>query len=139
MGATIISDTEVIRLVLDNAGSYAVWLGAGASREAGMDTADEICKTIRSDLEKNLPRSVREDAGKLTRWATNNLKWEDLSRRYTTCIRVGRPSLPIRVRFFRDLLNQHSRPAFCQHATALLMQAGLIQRTCLTTNFDHLL
>ncbi|MGH7466827.1 MAG: macro domain-containing protein [Longimicrobiales bacterium] len=139
MAVRIISDSEVIRLLTVNHGAYAFWLGAGTSREAGLETADEICFEIKSALEKQLSASVLADKAAVDRWAVEQLKWNDLGRRYTTCIRRGYPALAQRVRYFRELLGRKSVPSFSHHATALLMRWGLIKNTCLTTNFDHLI
>jgi O-acetyl-ADP-ribose deacetylase len=136
MELSIISDSDVIRYVANDRNTYALWLGAGASREARIITADEICLDIRKQLEatrKNESQKARE------RWAADELKWNDAPQRYTSCIVKGYPQAPQRVNYFRSLLDKAPAPAFCHHATAILMRAGVVKRTCLTTNFDQLI
>ena len=46
------------------------------------------------------------------------------------------PNAAMRISYFRGLLRA-SKPAFCHYATALLMASDFIDKSCLTTNFDH--
>jgi O-acetyl-ADP-ribose deacetylase (regulator of RNase III) len=126
----IVSDREVIRYVLQQPGSYGTLLGAGASAEAGVPTASEICDQIRGHLREADPS---RDDGELDAL----LKWQDPKRRYSTCLlQFGNAAQ--RVEYFRRLLRA-KQPAFSHHATALLMQRGVFMQTCLTTNFDKLI
>src|SRR2546427_125592 len=134
----IISDTEAIRHIVDRPGTYACYLGAGASVEAGVMSAQTICERIRDKLAAVNPNLDESDKEQVERWAQDELNWPDTSRRYITCIDKGYPNVATRVEYFRDLLRK-SRPSFCHHATALLMSHGYLMQTCLTTNFDHLL
>jgi O-acetyl-ADP-ribose deacetylase (regulator of RNase III) len=129
----IISDIEVIRYVLGQKGRYAPYLGAGASIEADVKSAEAICEQIRDELVPgDLPKA------KHAAWANDHLNWSDPSRRYVTCIRQRYPNEAIRVEYFRGLLRD-KQPSFCHHAVALLMGRGWLRNTCLTSNFDHLL
>ncbi|HKP73907.1 MAG TPA: macro domain-containing protein [Longimicrobiaceae bacterium] len=127
----------MIRNILEEKGRYGVWLGAGASAEAGVSMGNEICERIR---EKLLQTSGVDpgDVHAVAAWADEKLSWSNPGRRYLQCIRAAYPNPPKRVEYFRRLLRDR-RPAFCHYATALLMAHGYIRRTCLTTNFDHLL
>lgn len=133
----IISDAEAIRNILGERGRYAMYLGAGASAEAGVLTTEAICRQIRSEL---LTTAGLEGApaDEVDRWADEFLNWSDTSRRYVTCIRRSRANEARRVEYFRELLIGVS-PSFCHYAVALLMTDGYLSKTCLTTNFDHLL
>jgi O-acetyl-ADP-ribose deacetylase (regulator of RNase III)/NAD-dependent SIR2 family protein deacetylase len=138
MAVRILSDAEVVRLLLSGAGRYAVWLGAGVSADSGIQTASAICESIRVEMLKNQSSVDQSDTAAVAEWADRTLDWKDPQRRYTTCIRRAYPNPAMRISYFRELLRK-SKPAFCHYATALLMASDLIDRTCLTTNFDHLL
>ena len=133
----IISDAEAIRNILGERGRYALYLGAGASAEAGVPTAESICGEIRADL---LARAglAQAPADEIERWADDYLSWSDPSRRYVTCIRRWLANEARRVEYFRRLVLGVS-PSYCHYAVALLMTGNYLRRTCLTTNFDHLL
>jgi O-acetyl-ADP-ribose deacetylase (regulator of RNase III) len=134
----VISDGEAIRNILGERDRYAFYLGAGASVDAGVVTAQEICERIRGELvsaDAGLTAAADED---VERWANETLNWADTSRRYVTCIRRGYPNEARRVEYFRRIL-LGTRPSFCHHGVALLMSFGYVRPTCLTTNFDHLL
>jgi O-acetyl-ADP-ribose deacetylase (regulator of RNase III)/NAD-dependent SIR2 family protein deacetylase len=138
MEIRVLSDGEVVRLLLSGAGRYALWLGAGVSADSGIQTAQAICDGIRATLLKGQKAVDPNDATAVGEWANRALNWSDPERRYTTCIRKAHPNPAMRVSYFRGLLRT-SRPAFSHYAAALLMASDLIDRTCLTTNFDHLL
>ncbi|MDQ3697098.1 MAG: SIR2 family protein [Gemmatimonadota bacterium] len=138
MPIRVISDQEAIRQILGSPDRYAIWLGAGASAEAGVKTAQAICEQIRDELVSAESGIDRADPAEVARWANARLAWSDTSRRYVTCIREGYRNEARRVEYFRDILRD-LKPAFCHHAAALLMRDGYLKRTCLTTNFDHLL
>jgi O-acetyl-ADP-ribose deacetylase (regulator of RNase III) len=132
----VISDQDAIRSILQARGQYALWLGAGASAEAEVPMALEICERAREML---LPRSLdRSDPVAVAAWAEERLSWSDLGKRYVQCIFEAYPTRAQRVEYFRQLMRD-KRPAFCHYATALLMAHGYLRRTCLTTNFDRLL
>jgi O-acetyl-ADP-ribose deacetylase (regulator of RNase III) len=127
----VTSDLDVLRYVRQQPGRYALFMGAGASLEADVLTADQICRDIRHRLEQQHPSRSQDDLDEL-------LNWNDPRRRYSTCLmRYGR-SAAQRVAYFRELLKA-KQPAFCHHSTALLMKRGILRRTCLTTNFDKLI
>ena len=138
MAIRILSDADVVRHLLSGASRYAVWLGAGVSADAGIQTAPAICQRIRDELLKNQSSVDPKDAKAVADWADRMLDWNDPQRRYTTCIRKAHPNPATRISYFRGLLRE-SRPAFCHYATALLIGSDLIDRTCITTNFDHLI
>jgi O-acetyl-ADP-ribose deacetylase (regulator of RNase III) len=128
----VVSDGEVARLAINNPGSFAAWLGAGVSVEAGVKTGREICEEIRSILVKAAAPKDEE------RWARDELSWDDTRRRYSACLLAHAPTPATRVGYFRRLI-QGISPSFAHHATALLMDADVLKRTCLTTNFDKLI
>jgi O-acetyl-ADP-ribose deacetylase (regulator of RNase III) len=138
MTLRILSEADVVRHLLSGARRYAFWLGAGVSAESRIDTAPSICDSIRDQLLKGQSSVDPHDAAAVTDWANRTLDWGDPQRRYTTCIRKAHPNAAMRISYFRELLRQ-SNPAFCHYATALLMAEDKIDKTCLTTNFDHLL
>lgn len=128
----VIPDTEAIRYILQQKHRYICYLGAGASAEAGIMTAQKICENIRQQL---LPADLSPK--KVIQWEKERLNWDDPSRKYSTCMRAyGNPAK--RVQYFREML-KGKPPAFCQFALALLIADGVFKRTCLTTNFDKLL
>jgi O-acetyl-ADP-ribose deacetylase (regulator of RNase III) len=127
----LIQDYQIVRHITTDKGSYAVWMGAGISREAGIKTAGEICNALRQDLAKSA-KPKNQDV-----WATRELNWDDPRRRYSTCLKKY-GAAAARVKYFRGLI-QGLSPVFGHHAATLLMQAGFLSKTCLTTNFDKLI
>ena len=136
----VISATKALHHILDNPGRYAFHLGAGVSVEAGVATAQEICETIRARALERGDAGPNPTKRQITAWANATLQWKDPSRRYVSCIQAEYPIEPQRIDAFRDMLRSRG-PAFCHHAVALLMSQPepYVKRTCLTTNFDHLL
>ena len=128
----VIADTEAMRFVLQHHGTYACYLGAGASAEAGVKTAFSICEEIREAVQ---PKDLSGPA--LAEWLNSHLNWDDLALRYATCMQTygGQAS---RLRYFRQLL-VGKKPSFCHHAVAMLAAGGYFKKTILTTNFDKLL
>lgn len=129
-----ISDVEAIQNILQEKNRYVCFLGAGASAEARVMTAQQICKEIHDKLLKanSVPRDKQEE------WANKELKWDRPHARYATCIRRRYRVPAQRVAYFRNIL-RNVRPAFCHHGVALLMRAHYFKTTCVTTNFDKLL
>src|SRR5205085_488630 len=128
----IVPDTEAIRHILQHKHRYICYLGAGASRDAKIPTAQEICEDIKIKL-----RPEGLSPRKIAQWEKERLNWDIPGRKYATCMRAyGNPVK--RVQYFREMLKGKS-PAFCQFALALLMKEGVFKKTCLTTNFDKLL
>jgi len=133
----IISDAAAIMQIGSTDNRYLCWVGAGGSVEAGVRTAAGICEDIRKEFiearqkEGLKPKEIEE-------WIDEKLHWQDSGRRYLACIQAREPNLAKRVDFFRRVL-QNKQPTFFHHAVALLMARGRLKRTCLTTNFDHLL
>src|ERR1043166_7066519 len=132
----IISDTDAIRFILpgnavpreERYPRFACYLGAGASLEAGVKTAWEIAADIREEFAKGL------DADAVKR-LEKELRWNDPTLRYMTCIKKRYPDLARRVDYFRFLLKRVN-PSFAHHAVALLMKHRYLRSTCITTNFD---
>jgi O-acetyl-ADP-ribose deacetylase (regulator of RNase III)/NAD-dependent SIR2 family protein deacetylase len=127
----IIPDYEVIRHINTRQNSYMAWIGAGASVEARIKTGRQIC----DELRKEMAAYAKPDDE--IAWARSELSWDDPNRRYSTCLSKYGPAAK-RVMYFRQLI-QGLQPAFSHHATALLMEAGFLKKTCLTTNFDKLI
>jgi O-acetyl-ADP-ribose deacetylase (regulator of RNase III) len=133
----VISDREAVRLLLQQRERYVLYLGAGASAEAGVKVANQICWDLREHLQRFQPAGT-EEPDKVEAWANDRLSWNKPDRRYSACMKAAHPDRAGRVEYFRHLLRGKA-PSFCHHATALLMSAGLVRRTALTTNFDKLL
>jgi O-acetyl-ADP-ribose deacetylase (regulator of RNase III) len=133
----VITSGEAIANIVREEGKYAIYAGAGMSAEAGVPTADAICRDVRADLaarELNAGASVAA----INKWARVRLDWDDPEVRYLRCIERGYRTPAHRLSYFRGILHDR-QPAFCHHAVALLMHHDVVTRTCLTTNFDHLL
>ena len=125
-----------------NAKKFVPWLGAGASREAGIPLANEIIERIAetrlriAEAEGTSPINVRGEERR-------KLKLELVSRGnfdpvFSDVIELGYPSLADRVDFFRDLIQGH-KPTFVHYALASMMHYGPFVNTCITTNFDKLI
>src|SRR6185369_8420891 len=127
----LVPDYEVVRHIITNRNSYAAWIGAGTSVEAGIKTASQICDELRMEL------AGFANPGNENDWAKSELNWDDPKRRYSTCLKKY-GSAANRVKYFRQLI-QGLPPVFSHHAVTLLMQAGFLGKTCLTTNFDKLI
>jgi O-acetyl-ADP-ribose deacetylase (regulator of RNase III)/NAD-dependent SIR2 family protein deacetylase len=139
--ARIISDAEATRHILTVRDRYALYLGAGASVDAGVKSAQGICEDLRKEMIASANLGDEGDPGYAERaeeWANEYLNWNDPSRRYLSCMLRGRPNGAQRVEYFRAML-RGKQPSFCHHAAALLMSEGHFRNTCLTTNFDHLI
>jgi len=142
----VISDTEAIRYILqDTEGAardrhprYVCYLGAGASAEAGVKTAWQICSAIHDELLKAQPFSNSKKQGQIKKWENTILNWNEPTLRYVSCIKAAYPSLPTRIEYFRKMLRGVA-PSFCHQAVALLSTHRYFRNTCLTTNFDKLL
>ena len=136
----VITAAQAIHHVLAHPRRYAFYLGAGTSVEAGVAAAQEICDTILAQAVARGDAGAKANKRKITTWANATLKWNDPSRRYVSCIQTEYPLEPQRIDAFREMLRD-KRPAFCHHAVALLMSQRdpYVKRSCLTTNFDHLL
>ncbi|MFN7931003.1 MAG: macro domain-containing protein [Blastocatellia bacterium] len=139
---SIISDVEAIRYILSGLNEqtpnphFACYLGAGASAEAGVKMAAQICNEIYEEL-RQLRRLAAQDADH-ERELKKKLKWDDLRSRYATCIEECYPDRALRVAYFRKMLKGVA-PSFSHHALALLIHKRYFKNTCLTTNFDKLL
>ncbi|MBN1563523.1 MAG: macro domain-containing protein [Anaerolineae bacterium] len=142
----IITDREAIQRILDGVASsgsqplYNFYLGAGASAEAGIPKANDICQEIFVDLfnlriEPSMTQAQKDD---VERQLQKDLDWANDQNRYANCIKIRYPDLPKRVDYFRQLL-QDKNPSFGHHALALLIEHEIIKSTCLTTNFDKLI
>jgi len=140
----IISDTEAIQHILTGLNlqgqnrhpRFACYLGAGASVEAGVKMASQICNDIYNELLTT--RVLAVDSEEQIQALNKLLKWKDQSLRYVTCIKERYPDPSLRVDYFRNLLRSIG-PSFAHHAIALLMKHRYFKNTCLTTNFDKLL
>ena len=133
----VVTDREAVRLLLQQRQRYVLYLGAGASAEAQVKVADQICAEIRERM-RQTDLTGNEDDGEVEAWANTKLAWDQPSRRYSTCMQVEYPNQAMRVEYFRQLLKGKA-PSFCHHAAALLMSSGHVRHTALTTNFDKLL
>ena len=118
-----ISDDEAIRYILLEKDRFACYLGAGASVEAGVKSAWDICTEIRDDLLEHSPLRLSQDEEKIEQWANAKLNWHKPDERYATVIRVGYPNQDVRVQYFRRIL-RNVRPSFSHHAVAEF-QGGL--------------
>ena len=142
----VISDAEAIRYILqdtdgparDRHPRYVCYLGAGASAEAEVKTAWQICTEIHDELLSAQPFSNSKKQDQISKWENAILNWNEPSLRYVSCIKAAYPSLPTRVEYFRKMLKGVA-PSFCHHAVALLSTHRYFRNTCLTTNFDKLL
>ena len=137
MRIKVVSDLDACFSILQEKDRFICYLGAGASAEAGVKMAMAICHDIRTELEQFDP-NFENDPEAVRKRIEAKLKWQDRSRRYSTCMHVGRNTRDSRVEYFRKLLS-HARPSFCHHAVALLMARQYFKSTCLSTNFDKLL
>lgn len=126
------SDARVVEILKDNRGRFAIYLGAGASIEAGVPGAQQICDGIR--LARLGDKPTPEKIARVER----ELRWSNPAQRYMAAIQAVRPSPAQRVDFFRSSL-RGIPPSFVHHATAALMQQGYFKATAITTNFDKLL
>jgi O-acetyl-ADP-ribose deacetylase (regulator of RNase III)/NAD-dependent SIR2 family protein deacetylase len=132
LNVEVVSDVDVIRNIVTNQGAFTAWLGAGASIEAGVPTARDICEEIRQEIARfDKPANEVE-------WARQELAWDDPRRRYSTCLLRYAKTPVQRLRYFRRLI-EGTQPSFSHHALCLLMSSDLLQGTCLTTNFDKLI
>jgi O-acetyl-ADP-ribose deacetylase (regulator of RNase III)/NAD-dependent SIR2 family protein deacetylase len=128
----VASDVDIVRNIVSYPGSFAAWLGAGASIEAGVPTARTICDEIRRKMaEHEKPANELE-------WARNELAWDDQKRKYSTCLLRYAQTPAQRIQYFRSLI-AGTQPSFSHHALCLLMSSEMLQGTCLTTNFDKLI
>jgi hypothetical protein len=141
----IISDTEAIRRILmglvpvseERHPRYAIYLGAGASVEAGVEPAGKICDQIRAELLKTIDASDPDYDARVQE-LDKRLETNDPSMRYVSSITEAYPQQSMRVEFFRRMLRGRT-PSFTHHAAALLIRNNYLKSTCLTTNFDKLL
>ena len=132
LNVEVVSDVDIVRNIVTNPGAFTAWVGAGASIEAGVATARDICDQLRRELARFEKPSNELD------WAKNELAWDDPRRRYSTCLLRYAKTPVQRLRYFRSLI-QGVQPSFSHHALCLLMSADVLQGTCLTTNFDKLI
>ena len=141
----IVSDSEVIRritrdLVKDPDGRhprFACYFGAGASTEAGVPTATQICYEIRRDLRRAEGLPLHSDEKQSDQWDIDRLDWHKPTC-YMTSMRQAFGNAAERVEYFRAMLKDKS-PSFSHHALALLIRNRYFKSTCLTTNFDKLI
>ena len=132
LNVEVVSDVDIVRSIVTNQGAFTPWLGAGASIEAGVPTARDICDHIRREI-AGFENPVNE-----VEWARSELAWDDPRRRYSTCLLRYAKTPVQRLRYFRSLI-EGVQPSFSHHALCLLMSSEVLQGTCLTTNFDKLI
>jgi hypothetical protein len=107
----IISDDEAIRYILmnldvpiqDRRPQFACYLGAGGSAEAGVKMSAEICNDIRQELIDTYLRSAPSDKNAVKK-VEADLNWNDRALRYAYALKLGYPTAPLRVEYFRTLL-----------------------------------
>lgn len=136
----IVSDRVAAAQIVEAPGTYQAFFGAGLSVEAGVPTANQICTQIAtSQLRINgFGENADPNAPAAREWLTTHLAWDRSDERYAKCIRTQYPNPGDRVDFFRRALAGVT-PSFAHHGAAILMNEGILGRTCLTTNFDKLL
>ena len=135
----IISDRAAVAQILHTRGAYNAFFGAGLSVDAGVPTADRICRRIAvSQLQlAGFGEKPNLEEPPVREWLVKNLSWDNAEDRYAKCIRSHLANPADRVDFFRK--ETRVRPTFAHHGAAILMSEGILGRTCLTTNFDKLL
>jgi len=136
----IVSDRVAAAQILEAHGAYHAFWGAGLSVDAGVPTANQICQHIAQAQLRihGFKEDVSLDTPDVRKWLSENLSWDRTDERYAKCIRAQYANPADRVEFFRRTL-AGVRPSFAHHGAAILMSAGVLGRTCLTTNFDKLL
>lgn len=136
----IVSDRVAAAQILEANGAYHAFWGAGLSVEAGVPSANQICDVIaKNQLRINeFGDDVPFDRDDVRTWLLENLSWNFPDERYATCIRAQYPNPADRVEFFRRIL-AGVPPSFAHYGAALVMNQGIMARTCITTNFDKLL
>ncbi|UVT17145.1 MAG: macro domain-containing protein [Nitrospira sp.] len=136
----VVSDRMAAAQILEAHGAYHAFWGAGLSVEAGVPTANQICQQIaKSQLRLHgFGEDAPFDSPDARAWLAENLAWDRSDERYAKCIRTQYANPADRVDFFRRALTRVS-PSFAHHGAAILMNEGILGRTCLTTNFDKLL
>ena len=136
----IVSERVAAAQILEADGAYHAFWGAGLSAEAGVPTANQICEMIaRNQLRiHEFPENIPLDNPDARVWLTEKLSWDRAEKRYANCIlfQYGNPA--DRVEFFRRTLAGLG-PTFAHYGAALVMNEGILGRTCITTNFDKLL
>ena len=109
----VIDPFNAIRTIVHSKGQFSVFLGAGASLEAGVPTADAICQNIGEEIiaEENQKRKfhsrklIKTEKDK-RQWLDDVVNWNDEENRYTSCIKHWYSQQTARVDFFRDLLRE---------------------------------
>lgn len=136
----IVSDRVAAAQILEAHGAYHAFFGAGLSVEAGVPTADQICKRIAKGQLRihGFGEDADLDAPSARAWLSQHLAWDRPEERYAKCIRTHYANPADRVDFFRRAL-AGVHPSFAHHGATILMNEGILGRTCLTTNFDKLL
>lgn len=141
----IIDPFKVFRTIIQNKGQFSIFLGAGASVEAKVPTADMICQEIASDIIslENERREVTNEKlldteNDKKQWLNDTVSWDDDESRYSTSIKYLYSQQSERIDYFRRMLHGKN-PSFIHYATAILMHHGYLTRTCISTNFDKLL
>ena len=136
----VVSSQTAAARILGARGAYCGFFGAGLSVEAGVPTADQICARIaKAQLVINgFKNDVNLDESDAQAWLIKHLAWNKPDERYAACIRLQYANPADRVDFFRSA-SVRVRSSFAHHGMAILLQAGVLKQTCLTTNFDKLL
>jgi O-acetyl-ADP-ribose deacetylase (regulator of RNase III) len=142
----IVSEEKASDLLSQTPGRFVLYLGAGASAEAGVPTASDICRELAEERvreeERNRLRMHLEpldlDQKARAELLNREFDWDNEEERYFNCVRRARPTEASRVEYFRGKL-KYTKPAFAHYASSLLMADKCVSRTALTTNFDKLL
>ncbi len=136
----IVSDKIAAAQILKAPDAYHAFWGAGLSVEAGIPTANQICELIAKEQLRvyGFPEDTPFNQPDASAWLSDNLSWDRPEERYARCIRAQYVNPADRVEFFRQTLTG-ALPSFSHYGAALLMEQGILARTCITTNFDKLL
>ena len=77
MAIRIFDDAAVVRHVIAGGGRYALWLGVGTSADSGIQTVNDICKSIRASELQNQTSIDIKDAAAVEDWANKTLDWNE--------------------------------------------------------------
>jgi len=136
----VVTDRVAAAQILQASSAYHAFWGAGLSVEAGVPTANQICEVIAKNQLRihGLADDVSFNDPDTRAWLSEKLSWDRTDERYAKCILTQYANPADRVEFFRKTLAGVG-PSFAHYGAALVMNEGILGRTCITTNFDKLL